>query len=421
MAKRTPLPRLRRTEPPRFNERWLALIALLAALILAVAAVLVRASVNMSVAAAHEQSHSNRVLQEIEELRTALAAADAGERGFLISGKPSALDPYQIARFQAEGHLAALRPLTYHVDEQYADVLKLEPLLAQRFDFLAHVIDVRQDGGIEAARRMQDQDLSRSASDPIASILQGMVQREQGRLRDAVAREDAATDEALVILVGALFALAVLALIFWGVLKGEFAARQRLERRLMESVISDEVTGAVNRNEFERLLAQEWAFRMRYHTPLALLLIDLDNFDEISSEFGLAAGDAVLRDVVRRLRGRLRTTERLARYGGQQFALLVPQPLNAAALLARQLVELMSSTPYPLPSSVNADRRTVEVELCVGVADASDVETDHDLVQAAGHALYLAKAAGPNHVESYRANMEEDAQRSASLRVPQRA
>jgi diguanylate cyclase (GGDEF)-like protein len=377
---------------------------LLAALVLAIAATLVHHVANQSIVAAQRVSHSFQIAGELDQLSLSLEAAEAGQRGFVLIGKPSYLEPYQLARFRANLHLAALRPLTYGVSKQYDDLLRLEQLVTRRFDYLARSIDARQEAGIDAARKILEADPGKNTIDPIEALISSMQERERSNLQDNLSQQERSSDEALLVMVATLTLLAILSLIFWIVLKREFVVRHRLESALLESAISDELTGAINRSEFERLLAQEWGFRMRYGTPLSMILIDLDNFDVISGSYGLHTGDAVLRDVVRRIRGRLRTTERLARYGGNQFALLVPQPLGATIQLARHLAELVSGSAYPVRHSQTGVKESLEVSVCIGVADASDVADEAELVQAAGDALYAAKGSNAvTRIEAYHA------------------
>jgi diguanylate cyclase (GGDEF)-like protein len=409
MAKRAPLPQPTRAPPARSTERWLGLIALSAALVLAIAAALVRAVALDSIDAARTVARSSQVAGELYQLQIALESAEGGQRGFVLMGKPSYLEPYTAARYQASLHLNALRPLTYNLPDQYHDLLLLEPLVTQRFDYLSRSIDLRQEAGLDGARRLLEADPGKKTIEPIEALVTTMQQREATRLQSAMNRQESTANEALAVMVATLTALAVLSLFFWGVLKREFLLRRRLEKGLFDSATSDDLTGAVNRPEFERLLGEEWAFRLRYATPLSMLLIDVINIDEIAAEHGMRVGDATLRDVVRRLRGRLRTTERLARYGGQQFALLLPQQLNAAAQLARQLVELVAGSPYFIGDVTSETQKTIEIMVCIGVADASDVDEQGELVQAAGDALHLAKRSGPNQVETYRLSMRRDA------------
>lgn len=405
MARRPPLPRTTRAAPVRVIERRLGVIALLAALVLAIAATLVHHVANDSILDTQRVAHSFEVVSELDQLSLSLQAAEAAQRGYILIGKPSSLEPYELARFRASLHLAALRPMTYGLGDQYADLLRLEPLVARRFEYLARSIDVRQDSGLDTARKILEADPGKNTIDPIVTLVAGMQEREAARLKDNLRQQERSSDQAMLVMVATLMLLALLSLIFWIFLKREFAVRHRLEAALLESAISDELTGAINRSEFERLLGQEWAFRMRYGTPLSMILIDLDNFDEISGSWGLNTGDAVLRDVVRRIRARLRTTERLARYGGNQFGLLVPQPLGAAMQLARQLAELVSGSSYPVRHSQTGEKDMLDVTVCIGVADASDVDNESELVQAAGDALYVAKGGtGATRIAPYRAN-----------------
>ncbi len=411
MARRTPLPRTTQAPPARVIERWLGFIALVAALVLAIAATLVHYVANQSILAAQKVAHSFEIVGELDQLTVSLEAAEAGQRGFILIGKPSYLEPYQLARFRANLHLAALRPLTYGSSRQYDDLLRLEQLVTRRFDYLARSIDVRQESGVDAARHILESDSGKNTIDPIEALVSSMQERERGYLQENLGQQGRSSDEALIVMVATLMLLTILSLFFWIVLKREFVVRHRLEAAMLESAISDELTGAINRSEFERLLGQEWAFRMRYGTPLSMVLIDLDNFDEISGSWGLHTGDAVLRDVVRRIRGRLRTTERLARYGGNQFALLIPQPLGAAMQLGRHLAELVSGSAYPVRHSQTGQKDTLEVSVCIGVADASDVGDEAELVQAAGDALYAAKGSkAVTRIEAYHADLQRTTQ-----------
>ncbi len=412
MAKRIPLPRTSRVLPSRAIERWLGITALLAALILVAAALLVREVNNRSIEAGKRVAHSSQVVAELDQLRIALEMAEAGQRGFVLIGKPSYLEPYQQAHFDANLHLAALRPLTYDRPDQTADLRNLEPLVAARFEYLSRSINIRNDSGLDAARHQLEADPGKKTIEPIEILVDKMQRREAERLADELGKQESTALYAQAVMVVTLTALAILSLIFWLVLKREFAVRQRLEKVLVESATSDELTGAINRSEFERLLSEEWAFRERYGTPLSLLLIDLFSIEQVSATWGLRAADSIMRDAVRRLRSRIRSTERVARYSGQQFALLVPQQRAAAEQLAQQLIEVISVAGYTVRGGGDITEEGIQMEVCVGLADASDVEDRTELVEAANAALHVARAKGPNEAQTYRVTMRPPMRRA---------
>ncbi len=106
----------------------------------------------------------------------------------------------------------------------------------------------------------------------------------------------------------------------------------------------DALTGVWNRGEFSRMLADEVARARRFGRPLALVMLDVDHFKAINDTHGHPAGDVVLAEVARRLGGEVRKTDRLARFGGEEFAVLLVETGAAEALtLARRLLAALES------------------------------------------------------------------------------
>ena len=105
----------------------------------------------------------------------------------------------------------------------------------------------------------------------------------------------------------------------------DISERKELVRHLEFLVDHDFLTGLSNRRHFELALAQEVERAARYGTPGAVLLMDLDNFKEVNDTFGHMAGDDLLKEIGGLLRHRMRHTDTLARVGGDEFAVLLPQ------------------------------------------------------------------------------------------------
>lgn len=154
---------------------------------------------------------------------------------------------------------------------------------------------------------------------------------------------------------------------------------------LERSAVTDALTGLGNREGFERALKQELARARRYEHHLSLVLIDLNGFKQINDRFGHAEGDVVLQDVARAIRGTARGTDQVFRWGGDEFAVVLPEvkPHEAAAAGARiaGVIGALSCKGMNLSASY-------------GVANYPVDGLDRDaLLESADHKMYKDKRA----------------------------
>jgi len=153
----------------------------------------------------------------------------------------------------------------------------------------------------------------------------------------------------------------------------------------------DELTGLINRREFDRVLAEETERALRFKRPLALVMCDLDHFKSVNDTHGHPAGDAVLKVAAAVLLAGVRTIDRVARVGGEEFAILLMETDRVEALIA---AERMVTSMRKKKISV-ADGTELTVTLSAGVAVFPLQGADSAaLVKAADQALYVAKRAG---------------------------
>jgi two-component system cell cycle response regulator len=162
--------------------------------------------------------------------------------------------------------------------------------------------------------------------------------------------------------------------------------------------ITDPLTGLFNRRRFDDVLKREFAITKRYVTPLSCLMIDVDHFKRINDLYGHDAGDRVLCGVASRLAARLREVDTAARFGGEEFAILLPQtPKQGAMIVAERIAGVVRREHFEF------DDGSASVTVSVGVADSRDVtgNAPDGLVKAADSALYLAKSRGRDQVVTY--------------------
>ncbi len=164
---------------------------------------------------------------------------------------------------------------------------------------------------------------------------------------------------------------------------------------LRQLATRDSLTGLLNRREFDRILQEEEERAARFGDPVALVMLDLDHFKAINDAHGHPVGDQVLRETARRFTASVRTVDRVARLGGEEFALvLIETDRHAAAEVAERVVAAIRSAPV-----ITADGLAVEITVSAGVAALpEDVPNAAELVITTDKALYAAKTAGRNRV-----------------------
>jgi diguanylate cyclase (GGDEF)-like protein len=159
------------------------------------------------------------------------------------------------------------------------------------------------------------------------------------------------------------------------------AAQERL-------ALTDSLSGMVNRRGMQDALTREIARARRSGSTTSVILIDIDHFKAINDQHGHGIGDDVLRNVARRIAGAVRASDTIARWGGEEFLVLLPDtPLHGARVCAEHIRRAVEASEGPL-----------KVTVSLGAAELSAGESPHLAIGRADLRLYEAKAAGRNRV-----------------------
>jgi diguanylate cyclase (GGDEF)-like protein len=156
-------------------------------------------------------------------------------------------------------------------------------------------------------------------------------------------------------------------------------------------VLLDPLTGALNREGLRDFLLQQWQGEMPTSAGMSVLFADLDHFKRINDNYGHAIGDEVLKQFALLVKGEIRKSDGLVRWGGEEFLVVCPATqLPEAAKLAEKLRASVANTAWP---------NHILVTCSCGVATREEGEEFSSLIKRADDALYQAKHAGRNRVE----------------------
>jgi diguanylate cyclase (GGDEF)-like protein len=174
-----------------------------------------------------------------------------------------------------------------------------------------------------------------------------------------------------------------------------------LNDKLRRISLTDGLTEIDNRRSLEERLHEMWQHSLRLHEPIALIMCDIDKFKSVNDNFGHQAGDAVLKEVAQLLKCDAREIDRVGRYGGEEFLLILPGTvLDAAVTFAERLREKVDAHTFTYPGG------TLKRTISCGVAASPHprVKDQEALLRAADDALYVAKETGRNRVVRFDSN-----------------
>ncbi|MDZ7596429.1 MAG: diguanylate cyclase [Thiobacillus sp.] len=339
-------------------------------------------------------THTRQVIAYIDALRTYLLNLDTAVRQYAESHDPADLDPGLICRQSRCPSAERLIALIALIDADGARAARLAPLPALQTALETGFDALQQRAAADGDLTPPERELGGFDKSAIEEIHRILIEAGREELRQLETRETARIHDqnwssALLGMAGLWTGLALL---------GLYRETGRLiragidaEQTIRQLSLHDPLTGLANRrflNENEKHLI---ASAKRSHTKMAVLAVDLDDFKAVNDRHGHAAGDAVLLAAAERMKQLLRESDVIARFGGDEFVIVLGQVDDAAA--AREVAgRVVESLCRPIPL---AGGGTAQIGASVGIAMCcADGETLNDLLKKADAALYAAKRDG---------------------------
>jgi diguanylate cyclase (GGDEF)-like protein len=369
----------------------------ISAVAVVVALLLLGAMVAFFIAQANEISTGEAQHMKINMQRSMLYTliadlqdAETGQRGFLLTGEDIYLQPYLRAIDSIDRDIEETRKLFADEPVVLQKIDNIQELTKLKLAEMAQTIMLRRTAGQHAAIAVMKTDLGKVFMDQLRVTI-GRLLEEKHAERTRVSLDIARWVTTAIYLVAGISAFVVLALglASWQIIRA-LRLNAALSTRLKREAGHDELTGLPNRRFVTQWLTQALAIAERNKSIIAVLFIDLDGFKQVNDNFGHETGDAVLCAATERFKKTLRRADLLARFGGDEFAVVTMsnQTNQDLPTLAQRLIESLNEPllAFLPPNTVGA---SIGISIFPGDGKSADA-----LMNAADVAMYRAKKDG---------------------------
>jgi diguanylate cyclase (GGDEF)-like protein len=204
------------------------------------------------------------------------------------------------------------------------------------------------------------------------------------------------------LVVPAVFFLGAVLILFVGTLALQTAIEIKSMSALQYESVTDHLIGIHNRRYLDRRMEEEMSRARRYDMQLSLLLLDIDHFKIVNDNYGHQIGDRVLMSLGQLLFREVRDTDVVARYGGEEIAVLAPHTSVSSAIELAERLRQSVERSVMVPANEYEKRQAISITVSIGVAGLDKQTADHqDFIHRADKALYGAKQQGRNRVVDF--------------------
>jgi len=179
-------------------------------------------------------------------------------------------------------------------------------------------------------------------------------------------------------------------------LVGSSIGNIKMFEKMQRQATTDGLTGLANYKAFYEILEKElWRYR-RYGGQITLIMVDIDNLKKINDAYGHRVGDRVIKEISKKIRSCIRQIDTAARYGGDEFAVILPNTsLEEGMVVAERMVSTVSNSP------IMCKKEQIAVSISVGLGQYDADISPEDITSRSDEALYTAKQAGKNTVRIF--------------------
>jgi diguanylate cyclase (GGDEF)-like protein len=367
-----------------------------------------------------------------------LIDAETGQRGYLLTGKSEYLEPYYAGRTLTKQHFLNLRELITNNPSQQLILSEIEKLMNTKLTEMHKTITLRENNKLEEALAILDSNSGKMKMDSIRKLKHEFTRENEHLLTER--RKAYAESQQSLNLLFFLASFVLLTIILFVALvfkvrivepivalteeiqdktlhdssfspstvtSDEIVRLKLVFREMYEQIkektsklnklsMTDSLTGLYNRRAFDKRVGPSRLHCIRYKRCFSIMMLDIDHFKQANDKYGHEIGDVVLKMVTVAISSQLREVDVLARFGGEEFAIALPETsLDEAVQVAERIRKDVEKVKIEEGSNL------VGVTISIGITEISDAGEDlQDMLKTADELLYKAKQNGRNRVEA---------------------